>query len=286
MRLFRSLFVVILLSCGLLAGESSAQARYAGWETLALKLKSDGVPDSLLRSVYNGKVVPAFEFVPFSVKPRETHDMYAGFISKRIFDLGKVCGDAYARELKNAEVVFHVDKEVLLAIIVVESHCGRMTGKELVVNRLSRVVNTIDPRNTVRNFEKLRREDASVTLKAVRDRAVYLERVFYPQLKALFEEHLKGNLDLFSLRGSIAGAFGWPQFLPLTYAKFGVDGDRDGHVSLFDPADAVFSAAHFLAAHGWKPGISESEQRKIIWHYNKSEPYIDTVLRLKSEFER
>lgn len=267
------------------ATRGDCEGRYAGWDTLALKLKADGIPDNLLRSVYNGKVVPEFGLVPFKLKPKETSQMYSGFLAPRIIDLGKQCRDAYQRELKNAEAVFHVEHEVLLAIILVESHCGRVTGRELVVNRLSRVVNTVDPANVKANYRKLLSEDSSVELPAVQARAEYLERVFYPQLKALFEEHLKGNLDLFTLRGSIAGAFGWPQFLPLTYAKYGVDGDRDGHISLYDPADAVFSAAHFLAAHGWKKELSEDEKRKIIWHYNKSEPYIDTVLKLRAVFK-
>ena len=44
--------------------------------------------------------------------------------------------------------------------------------------------------------------------------------------------------------------------------------------------DAIFSVAHFFAAHGWKDDLSIEEKRAIIWRYNKSDPYIDTVLKL------
>jgi membrane-bound lytic murein transglycosylase B len=55
---------------------------------------------------------------------------------------------------------------------------------------------------------------------------------------------------------------------------------------LYHPADAIASAANYLAAHGWSPAISRSEQRRVIWAYNRSEAYIDTVLGLADLIER
>jgi len=59
----------------------------------------------------------------------------------------------------------------------------------------------------------------------------------------------------------------------------------DGVVSLYDVSDAASSAAHYLAVYGWKPGISQAEKRQSIWHYNRSEAYIDTVLGLAARIE-
>ena len=47
---------------------------------------------------------------------------------------------------------------------------------------------------------------------------------------------------------SYAGAQGPMQFMPSTFASYGVDGDEDGDRDIMDPADAVFSAAHYLCA--------------------------------------
>ena len=69
-----------------------------------------------------------------------------------------------------------------------------------------------------------------------------------------------------------------PQFLPSSYLRFAVDGNGDGRVSLYDPADAIASAANYLRAPRLAARLSYAEQRQVIWTYNHSDPYIDTVL--------
>jgi len=44
---------------------------------------------------------------------------------------------------------------------------------------------------------------------------------------------------------SPAGAQGIAQFMPNTWAAYGVDGDHDGVIDVFNPADAIPSAAHY-----------------------------------------
>ena len=272
-----SIFCTVFLLC---VYSSFADDGYAGWERLATRLKNDGISEELIKNVYNGTVVPPFDFVPFRLHPKETTQMYDGFQSPKIVALAKLCRDGNKETLTKAQKLFGVDPSIIVALLVVETHCGKTTGKELIVNRLSRISNLGGEENLQRNLVEQQLLDPTATLDQVRERATYLETNFYPQLRTLFELHQKGAIDLFSLRGSVAGAFGWPQFLPGTYAKFGTDGDRDGRISLFNPADAIFSVAHYLAALGWNTSISYDEKRKIIWNYNKSDPYIDTVLQL------
>ena len=45
--------------------------------------------------------------------------------------------------------------------------------------------------------------------------------------------------------GSSTGAIGLLQFEPSNF-YIAVDGDGDGKIDLFDPADAIMSLAHFL----------------------------------------
>ena len=49
---------------------------------------------------------------------------------------------------------------------------------------------------------------------------------------------------------SSAGAEGPMQFLPATWASYGLDGDADGRSDPFDPADAIPAAADYLCQHG------------------------------------
>ena len=123
-------------------------------------------------------------------------------------------------------------------------------------------------------------------MKEVEDRARYLEDRFYPEVKALFQLAKEQQVNLLNLKGSFAGAFGIPQFLPSTYINHAVDGNGDGIISLFNLADAIFSIANYLMHSGWKDNASQKEKESVIWQYNHSEPYIDTVLYLAGELEK
>jgi soluble lytic murein transglycosylase-like protein len=47
---------------------------------------------------------------------------------------------------------------------------------------------------------------------------------------------------------SSAGAIGWMQFMPSTWLRWGVDASGDGVASPWNPEDAVYAAARYLAA--------------------------------------
>ncbi len=58
-----------------------------------------------------------------------------------------------------------------------------------------------------------------------------------------------------TLKGSWAGATGYPQFLPSAYLRLGIDGDRDGRVDIWrSEPDALASIGNYLRDAGWKPG--------------------------------
>ena len=58
------------------------------------------------------------------------------------------------------------------------------------------------------------------------------------------------------LKGSWAGAFGHPQFLPTVYLRLGVDGDGDGRSDIWrSHVDALASVANYLSNAGWKPNV-------------------------------
>lgn len=57
------------------------------------------------------------------------------------------------------------------------------------------------------------------------------------------------------LKGSWAGATGYPQFLPTVYLRLAADGDGDGRADIWtSSADALASIANYLSNAGWKPG--------------------------------
>jgi peptidoglycan lytic transglycosylase B len=58
------------------------------------------------------------------------------------------------------------------------------------------------------------------------------------------------------LKGSWAGATGYPQFLPSMYLKVAVDADGDGRPNIWtSQADALASIANYLRGAGWRPNV-------------------------------
>jgi murein DD-endopeptidase MepM/ murein hydrolase activator NlpD len=75
------------------------------------------------------------------------------------------------------------------------------------------------------------------------------------------------------LSASSAGAEGWMQFLPSSWAQYGIDANGDGFKDPYNPADAIFAAARYLRAAGGDTNI-----RAGIFSYNHSQAYVDSVM--------
>lgn len=76
---------------------------------------------------------------------------------------------------------------------------------------------------------------------------------------------------------SAAGARGPMQFLPGTWAAYGVDGDGDGQADVMNAVDALHGAARLLCANG---GARPEGLGTALWNYNHSENYVRHVLGL------
>ncbi len=72
---------------------------------------------------------------------------------------------------------------------------------------------------------------------------------------------------------SSAGAEGWMQFLPSSWARYGVDATGSGYEDPYNPADAIFAAARYLAAAGGARHI-----RDAVLSYNHSAAYVEAVM--------
>jgi membrane-bound lytic murein transglycosylase B len=262
-----------------------AGARDKGWIFMVEKLAGTGVSRASAARAFADPRMPAFDGLLFGLNPRESHSMYRGFLSAGSMASAERCAAAHASELRSAERLHGVDASVVAAIMHVETHCGRNTGKSMILHRLARLAMANEPRNVARNLARYSGKGGAIEpelAEQVRSRARYLEGIFYPQVVATFEIARQEGIDPIAMRGSGAGAFGYVQFLPMNYFAFGTDGNGDGRISLYQPADAAASAARFLASYGWKPGINHEKKRQVIWHYNRSDAYIDTVLALAS----
>ncbi|MEA2213905.1 MAG: hypothetical protein QOF83_3853 [Solirubrobacteraceae bacterium] len=76
-----------------------------------------------------------------------------------------------------------------------------------------------------------------------------------------------------NLNTSSAGAIGWMQFEPSTWREWGVAADGHSVANPYDPRDAIFSAARYLAAAGATKDIWGA-----VYAYNHASWYVDMVL--------
>jgi membrane-bound lytic murein transglycosylase B len=181
-----------------------------------------------------------------------------------------------------------VPASVLASILYVETGCGRNTGSHMILYRLARLAMANEPHNLQRNVARFTAARGTIDPAidaALRVRARYLENTFYPEVRATFTVANRMGVSPLDLRGSLSGAFGYPQFLPTNYLQYGVDGDGDGQVSLYDTTDAAASAGRYLAHYGWHAGLTGAQRRMVIWQYNHSDAYIETVLTLAARIE-
>ncbi|WP_338845056.1 lytic murein transglycosylase B [Massilia sp. W12] len=137
----------------------------------------------------------------------------------------------YQADLARAEREYGVPAEALLGILGVETVFGRQTGNFRVLDVTATLA--FDYPDSPKKAE----------------RSAY----FLGELEAALLLAREGGIDPFSLRGSYAGAIGWPQFMPSSIRRYAVDFDGDGVIDLRNsPVDAIGSIAHYLHAHGWQ----------------------------------
>ena len=120
-----------------------------------------------------------------------------------------------------------VPEEIIVSIIGIETVYGRQMGTHRVIDALTTLAFDYPPR----------------------------AEFFRGELEQYLLFCRETGIDVFSMRGSYAGAIGIPQFMPGSYRRFAVDFDGDGAIDLrASAADAVGSVANFLARHGWRRG--------------------------------
>ena len=272
--------VVLTVLCTVVcASPAAADDDLRGWGYLVAKLEADGVPAAEVVVSFADPRVPRFDGLYFSLAPREPASLYRALLRPASVVQARRCRHRWTDALADAERRYGVPASVVAAILHVESGCGHYTGRSLLLPGLARLAMANEPANVDANVERLAGNDPAVA-RQVRARARYLEDTFYPEARALFTVAARLHVDPLDLRGSESGAFGYPQFLPTSFLRFGVDADGDGRVSLYEMPDAAASCAHFLASHGWHPGLTVAQRRRVIWQYNRSDAYIDAVLTI------
>ena len=138
--------------------------------------------------------------------------------------------------LQRAQDETGVPASIIVGIIGVETLYGQHTGNFRVIDALATL---------------------AFDFPAAHPRAKARAAFFRSELEAYLALTARTRTDPLALRGSYAGAMGWPQFMPSSWNQYAIDFDGDGRVDLFNSqADVIGSVANYFKAYHWQPGMA------------------------------
>lgn len=190
--------------------------------------------------------------------------------------------------LDSAEKKYNVPKEVITAILWIETKFGTVLGNNHLPSVFFSTALVNEEQFLDINLKVVSATDTTDSTKTelsekVRKRSISKAKWALDELVSMAKIEKQYGISFDTISGSWAGAFGIPQFLPSSYLGYAVDGDGDGVVNLFNTTDAIHSVANYLAKHHW--GNTEKKQRKAVYSYNNSNDYVDAVLLLTSKIK-
>jgi len=130
----------------------------------------------------------------------------------------------YKTVLSRIEKKFKVDKEIVVAIIGIETYYGEIKGRYEAFNVLC-----------YNAFKQKRRK-----------------KFFRYELENLLLLAYRQGLNIRLIKGSKYGALGIGQLVPHSYIRYGVDFDKNKKIEPFSYVDTMATVANFLKHKGWK----------------------------------
>ena len=194
-----------------------------------IKFKSRAINSGVSKKVVNEIMADAI-FLPKVIEydrfQPEFYEDTKTYISKRASSNKVKKGlNFYLQEtylINNVEKKFNIEKELLLALMGIETNYGNYVGKMDILSSLATL-----------SFDKRRSE------------------FFTNELLILLKLIDTNLIDYKTLYGSWAGAFGFFQFMPSTIKNYAIDFNNDNFINLKSPQDSYASAANYLNKMGW-----------------------------------
>ena len=221
-KIFLILFLY-LVSLPVMSNETSFSDWLKDFREYALK-------QNISEKTFN-KAMSNVEFLPKVIKydrfQPEFYEDTKTYISKRTSDQKVKKGiKIYNNDKEFINLIenkFSVEKNLLLALMGIETNFGTYVGKMDILSSLATL-----------SFDKRRRD------------------FFTNELITILQLIDKGIINHEILYGSWAGAFGYFQFMPSTIEKYAIDFDQNNIIELKSTKDSFASAANYMTKIGWK----------------------------------
>ncbi|HUL37393.1 MAG TPA: lytic murein transglycosylase [Thermodesulfobacteriota bacterium] len=223
--------------------------------------------------------------VYLNLNSREVPEVYSQFLTSEQILLSKKFLRENMRTLVKMERNFQVDKEVVVAILLVESRFGENIGKYRVIPTLASMALMDSPESLEKNYLTLKENNPELTYEWLEGFAKRKANWAYDELKCFLTIIRDESIDPLEVYGSYAGALGMVQFIPSSYMAF-AQSKKGLENWLLNKEEAIFSIGNYLRSHGWKGKMTVEKKRKILWYYNHSEPYVETILQISQKLRK
>ena len=224
MKLINYIFIFVILS--FVPSLAVDQTSFLTWKE---NFKKVALQNDISEKTFD-KVMANVKFLPNVIKydryQPEFYEDTKTYISKRTSSKKVSKGLKFYKGnsnlINNVENQYNINKELLLALMGIETNFGTYVGKMDILSSLSTL-----------SFDERRSE------------------FFSNELIILLKLIEKNQIDYKTLYGSWAGAFGYFQFMPSTMKNYAIDYDKNSYIDLKNNNDAYASAANYLNKIGW-----------------------------------
>ena len=225
------------------------------FETWKKTFKAVALKNNISENTFN-LVMSDVKFLPKVIEydryQPEFYEDTKTYISKRSSDKKVKKGVIFYKDqselINKVEKKFDVEKELLLALMGIETNFGTYVGKMDILSSLATL-----------SFDQRRSE------------------FFTNELLILLKLIDTNQIDYKSLYGSWAGAFGFFQFMPSTIRNHAIDYNDDNYIDLKNSQDSYASAANYLNKMGW------GQKKPCFYKINLNDDISDKYLNVSAK---
>ena len=224
MKFMKYIFIILVIFSNSIA--SANDVKFNEW---LIKFKRQALKSGISEKTYNlsmSKVIYLPKVIKYDRFQPEFYENTKTYISKRTSKKKLSKGIEIYKSNKDfinsIDAEFSVEKELLLALMGIETNFGSYVGKMDILSSLATL-----------SFDERRSEFFTKELIII--------------LQLIEQKKIKHNI----LYGSWAGAFGYFQFMPSTIKNYAIDYDQNNIIELKSTKDSFASAANYINQLGW-----------------------------------
>jgi membrane-bound lytic murein transglycosylase B len=277
---FQYLVLVLLIFFSPLAYGDNANELPSYFQTLIERLSKEGFDFEFLSKLLKD---PRAELIlaamTISLDSKEIPEQYTQFLTSEAILLSKKFLRQNHKILREVETRFHVEKEVVVAILLVESKFGKNIGEYRVIPILASMALMDSPENIQKNYQAFQEANPELSCEWLEGFAKRKANWAYHELKCFLRIVQDEKIDPLEVYSSSAGALGMAQFIPSSYLAY-AQSKKGLKNWLLNKEEAIFSIGNYLKSHGWKKKLPTEKKKELLWYYNRSEPYVETILQV------